>query len=351
MRKETYVMAFGWGVKEKYFSNSYGDTRILTVRKNKDGSLKFSTIKSNGGNMNTRYVRFLTEQEAWKFINDKLPNDTYTVYRCKSERILGLVDPEYGLYMAGVTSPAGIKPARYDINGNQIQKKTDITSTLTVDDIIQGLKSSVGFYTNYGSTRSSYFYYDTKAYREISNLLQNMIDDKLDLHISNELYINKINKISESDINFDCEVEFSCMTNNIENSSGTDLSDWWKEYGRSSKDEKLYDKYSIWISKPVKVNIDISLKDFISKMKAVWDLDDKTLQVNKSMRRALPDLIVDKLKNNPTRIKNIVASLDKHIKNVIEFLDSYDETEEFIESYNKKDIKNILYDLYDNKIK
>ena len=358
MRKEKCVMAFGWGIKDANFSNSYGDIYILTVKKLKDGSLKFSTIKSNGGNIRTPYARFLTKQEAEKFIQDKLPKDEYTVYQCKSERILGLVDPEYGLYMAGVSAPVGVvSPARYDLNGKQIEKEKTIKSTVTVDFIIETLKDMIGYHKwNDASEKESNFSMPSDFYGNCVEIFKDSVDLNDDIRIYSEEYINKITKLSDDQINFDCDVVFEAGLWDLENSAGTNINDWFQE-NRGEKDEnygqacKIYDKYRKWYSKPVNLSITISLNDFTDLMKEWWNDKEKTLQTTSTVKKALGYLIVNKLESDTSWISRVKVGLDKHIKSLLNFLDNYDKTEEFTESYNKKDIKNILYDLYENKVK
>lgn len=77
MEKQEYVIAFGYGIKEKNFSNSYGDIRVLIAHFKNDGTYHPSTIKSNVGGIDRHYVRFLTEEDAKQFYDiykDKAPD-------------------------------------------------------------------------------------------------------------------------------------------------------------------------------------------------------------------------------------------------------------------------------------
>ena len=71
MEKQEYVIAFGYGIKEKHFSNRYGDIRVLIAHFKNDGTYYTSTIKSNGGGVAKHYVRFLTEKDAQIYIDEK----------------------------------------------------------------------------------------------------------------------------------------------------------------------------------------------------------------------------------------------------------------------------------------
>ena len=90
-KKQEYITAFGYGIKEKDFSNEYGDIRVLVAHFKNDGSYYTSTIKSNGGGSAKHYVRFLTEEDAQRYIDEKL-GDGYTPFQAKLPRVLKLLD-------------------------------------------------------------------------------------------------------------------------------------------------------------------------------------------------------------------------------------------------------------------
>ena len=108
MEKQEYIIAFGYGIKEKYFSNRYGDIRVLIAHPKNDGSYYTSTIKSNTGGVAKHYVRFLTKEDAQRYIDEKLGSG-YTYFKAKESRILKLLDSNYNMYIGGVTAPAGVQ--------------------------------------------------------------------------------------------------------------------------------------------------------------------------------------------------------------------------------------------------
>ena len=135
-KKQEYIIAFGYGIKEKDFSNEYGDIRVLVAHFKNDGSYYTSTIKSNTGGVAKHYVRFLTKEDAQRYIDEKL-GDGYIPFKAKHSRLLKLLDSKYNMYVGGVTAPAGVQPAEYNKDGDLV------TPELTSNNIDKGISKIV----------------------------------------------------------------------------------------------------------------------------------------------------------------------------------------------------------------
>lgn len=354
MEKQEYVIAFGYGIKEKHFSNRYGDIRVLIAHFNKDGTYYTSTIKSNGGGVHKHYVRFLTENDAQKYIDEKLGSD-YTYFKAKESRLLKLLDSNYNMYIGGVTAPVGVQPAEYDKNGDLI---TPRISTDNIDkDISKILTWSIG--QEYYFHLESYF-----SESEVDKIIEFFLsgldidtDWKCKFQLCAPFYIKNITP-DDDGINVDLLLKvyfpykyFKETTTKME--MGTILDDPDENFNprvNSIRDvvDKFYD---------LPLNIFINYTDLKDSIDYMWDREDKYPQFKSVIAKIIGERAVEsilKLKPGSTNYQNVI-NLRSEIRDktleIISVIRDYVKTEFFIESYKDKTVQDILHDLYEGKIK
>lgn len=349
MKREKLVRAFGYGVKEANFHNSYGDSRILIALRTKDknNNLLFSTIKSNGGGSKTRYVRFLTKSDALKFIQEKLTGDAYVPYLCRTERVLSLEDPEYGLYLPATEIPSNLlSPAKYDANGKKISN-AQYTDSLTIDNVVDALNfHPTTFGDNQkGSMISNGVRWDySYSFEQIFNERLNLKDtgDALSSTLSS-IYYNAV-KSSDSSIRFDFYLNF-----NVQHLGwyitprGVTLYEWYSVKNKTHESvtyvdpkgkvlngvDAIWGAYSRWDGW-VKFSIDVSFPDLLKEIEDNLDEKDTYLDTTKRVQEAASKALVPFLLNSFAEDNSWVDKADKsftdHFVALMKLLDTwYDE--------------------------
>lgn len=349
MKREKLVSAFGYGVKEANFHNRYGDSYVLVALRTRDenNNLTFSTIKSNGGGSKSRYVRFLTESDALKFIQEKLDDGTaYVPYVCRTERILSLEDPEYGLYLPATEIPSNLlSPAKYDANGKKISN-AQYTNSLTIDSVVDALNMYSTTFGNNQTGTELYIPYETK--KLLTNIFADKMDidlgkigGKLDTMLSDEYCTAR--KSSDSTIHADFYLLFRVFTGSFITPRGVNLYDWYKINSKTktpvtyvdpqgkvlkSADDVL-NTYNAWESM-VKFSMDISFQDFLQGIKK--NLDSKNSyrigadRLREAAKRTLISLLLKNFEKDNSWVDKADKSFTDHFVALMKLLDTwYDE--------------------------
>lgn len=348
MKREKLVRAFGYGIKEANFHNRYGDSRILIALRTRDenNNLTFSTIKSNGGGSKTRYVRFLTKSDALKFIQEKLTSDEYVPYLCKTERVLSLEDPEYGLYLPATEIPSNLlSPAKYDANGKKISDAQYMDS-LTIDNVVDALNfHPTTFGDNQkGSLVSANLQWDYyPSFVRIFNDRLNLRDtgDALSSSLS-DIYYNAV-KSSDSSIRVDFYLNFKIDLGWYVTPRGVTLHDWYNLKAKTHEPvtyvdpkgkvlngaDAIWDAYDEW-DDWVKFSIDVSFPDLLKEIEDNLDAKDSYLDGPGRVQEAASKALIPFLLNSFAEDNSWVGKADKsftdHFVSLMKLLDTwYDE--------------------------
>ena len=346
MEKQEYVIAFGYGIKEKHFSNRYGDIRVLIAHFNKDGAYYTSTIKSNGGGVHKHYVRFLTENDAQKYIDEKLGSG-YTYFKAKESRLLKLLDSNYNMYIGGVTAPVGVQPSEYDKNGNLI------TPTLSIDNIDKDISKIVNSLID-----KKYYVNTSKFDDQVTEFFFSGLDIDIGLHcfeVGRFIYIKNIIP-NDDGINVDLDIEVRCYYSEFRETT-TQV-----RLNKVLYDEDFGDQIRSLIGQTPKIyslpfNIFVKYTDLKDSIGYMWDREDKYPQFKSVIGEIIGERAVEsilKLKPGSTNYQNVI-NLRTEIRDIttklISIAKDYAKTEVFIESYKDKTVQDILHDLYEGKIK
>ena len=139
---DKFVYGYGWGLKDKNFSNSYGDSYVykFTQAKGKpkilpNGDLNGSAKKSNGVQYSDNLVRFLTEKDALDYINSHPNFSDYIPFKARSRRVMRLVDS--GLKVYETVPSDDVDFQLFDDNGKMMTSERDFTE---LKDIVDYLK-------------------------------------------------------------------------------------------------------------------------------------------------------------------------------------------------------------------
>ena len=349
MKREKLVKAFGYGIKEANFHNRYGDSYVLVALRTRDENnrLTFSTIKSNGGGSKSRYVRFLTESDALKFIQEKLDNGTaYVPYVCKTERVLSLEDPEYGLYLPATEIPSNLlSPAKYDLNGKKISD-AQYTDSLTIDNVVDALNFHP---TTFGDNQKGSRISDGVRW-DYSKKFENIFDDRLNLRdmgdaLSSNLfsiYYNAV-KSSDSSIRFDFYLNFNIHLGWYITPRGVTLHDWYNIKDKTHESvtyvdlkgkvlngvEAIWDAYNGWDGW-VKFSMDISFQDFLQGIKKNLDAKNSYVtgvdRVWLAAERTLVSLLLKNFEKDNSWVDKADKSFTDHFVALMKLLDTwYDE--------------------------
>lgn len=349
MKREKLVSAFGYGVKEANFHNRYGDSYVLVALRTRDenNNLTFSTIKSNGGGSKSRYVRFLTESDALKFIQEKLDNGTaYVPYVCRTERILSLEDPEYGLYLPATEIPSNLlSPAKYDANGKKISN-AQYTNSLTIDSVVDALNLYFDTFGNNQAGTELYIPYETeklltKIFVDKMDIDLGKIGGKLDTMLVHEYCAAR--KSSDSTIHADFYLLFRVLTGSFITPRGVNLYDWYRINSKTktpvtyvdpqgkvlkSADDVL-NTYNAW-DRMVKFSMDISFQDFLQGIKK--NLDSKNSyrigvdRLREAAKRTLISLLLKNFDKDNSWVDKADKSFTDHFVALMKLLDTwYDE--------------------------
>lgn len=349
MKREKLVRAFGYGVKKANFHNRYGDSYVLVALRTRDenNNLTFSTIKSNGGGSKSRYVRFLTESDALKFIQEKLDDGTaYVPYVCRMERVLSLEDPEYGLYLPATEIPSNLlSPAKYDANGKKISN-AQYTDSLTIDNVVDALNFHP---TTFGDNQKGSMISDgvrwdySRSFEQIFNERLNLKDtgDALSSTLSS-IYYNAV-KSSDSSIRFDFYLNFNVHLGWYITPRGVTLHDWYNVKNKTHESvtyvdpkgkvlngvDAIWDAYNGW-DDWVKFSIDVSFPDLLKEIKDNLDEKDTYLDTTERVQEAASKALVPFLLNSFAEDNSWVDKADKsftdHFVALMKLLDTwYDE--------------------------
>ena len=346
MEKQEYVIAFGYGIKEKHFSNRYGDIRVLIAHFNKDGAYYTSTIKSNGGGVHKHYVRFLTENDAQKYIDEKLGSG-YTYFKAKESRLLKLLDSNYNMYIGGVTAPVGVHPAEYDKKGDLI------TPRISSDNIDKDISKIVNSLID-----KKYYVNSSKFDDQVTEFFFSGLDIDIGLHdfeVGRFIYIKNIIP-NDDGINVDLDIDVRCYYSDFRETTTQMRMD------TILNDEDFGDQIRSLITQTPKVyslpfNIFVKYTDLKDSIGYMWDREDKYPQFKSVIGEIIGERAVEsilKLKPGSTNYQNVI-NLRTEIRDIttklISIAKDYAKTEVFIESYKDKTVQDILHDLYEGKIK
>lgn len=348
MKREKLVRAFGYGVKKANFHNRYGDSYVLVALRTRDenNNLTFSTIKSNGGGSKTRYVRFLTKSDALKFIQEKLTGDAYVPYLCKTERVLSLEDPEYGLYLPATEIPSNLlSPAKYDANGKKISN-AQYTDSLTIDSVVDALNLYPDTFgdNQKGSRISDGVRWDySKKFETIFDARLNLKDtgDALSSNLFS-IYYNAV-KSSDSSIRFDFYLNFNVHLGWYITPRGVTLHDWYNVKNKTHESvtyvdpkgkvlngvDAIWDAYNGWDGW-VKFSIDVSFPELLQGIETNMDAKNTYLDTPKRVQEAASKALVPFLLNSFAEDNSWVDKADKsftdHFVALMKLLDTwYDE--------------------------
>ena len=333
MEKQEYIIAFGYGIKEKHFSNRYGDIRVLIAHFKNDGSYYTSTIKSNGGGVAKHYVRFLTEEDAQRYIDEKLGSG-YTYFKAKESRLLKLLDSNYNMYIGGVTAPVGVQPAEYDKNGNLI------TPTLSVDNIDKDISKIVNSLID-----KKYYVNSSKFDDQVTEFFFSGLDIDIGLHdfeVGRFIYIKNIIPNDEG-INVDLDIDVRCYYSDFRETT-TQV-----RLNKVLYDEDFGDQIRSLITQTPKIyslpfNIFVKYTDLKDSIGYMWNREDKYPQFKSVIGKIIGERAVEsilKLKPGSTNYQNVI-NLRSEIRDIttklISIVKDYSKTEVFIESYKDKNI-------------
>lgn len=337
MEKQEYIIAFGYGIKEKDFSNMYGDIRVLVAHFKNDGSYYTSTIKSSGGGAAKHYVRFLTEEDAQRYIDEKL-GDGYTPFKAKHSRLLKLLDSKYNMYIGGVTTPVGIQPPEYDIDGDLV--------TSEFDDVVKGiskiLNSLIGkeyYYTAGGS-----------AIDKITEFFFSGLDidtGPYGFNLGHRFYIKNIIP-NDDGINVDLNVAVYCPYVNFEETTTqTKISDILHDPDEQVKN--LIDSMQNEIKKnrQLQLNIFISYADIKYSLRGRWNGRSNSPRFKPTVVEVIGQEVVNSILHSEPGSANYqnVINLRTEIRDIttklISIARDYANTEVFIESYKDKNVGSV----------
>ena len=348
MKKQEYIIAFGYGIKEKDFSNTYGDIRVLVAHPKNDGSYYTSTIKSNTGGVAKHYVRFLTKEDAQRYIDEKLGSG-YTYFKAKESRILKLLDSKYNMYIGGVTEPVGVHPAEYNKNGDLI------TPRISSDNIDKDISKIVDSLIN----KEYYFNLSNSAVDKITEFFLSGLDIDVGwygFNLGHHFYIKNITP-NDDGINVDLllKVHFPYSyfrETTTKMNMDTILSDPDENFNprvNSIRNSKYYD---------LPFNIFINYTDLKDSIKDMWNGGSRNytsfeFEILKLMGKTAVDSILN-LKPGSINYQNLIdlrTEVREKTLEIISIIRDYNKTELFMESYKDKTVQDILHDLYEGKVK
>ena len=344
---DKYVNAFGYGIKEKYFSNSYGDIRVLIAHFKNDGTYYTSTIKSNGGGIHKHYVRFLTKNEAQNYINSVagVNASNYTIYKAKTQKILKLIDPSYNMYASGFDLPAGVQLDEYNQNG-ELVAKTDTSST---DYLVNAFEKLIGrereFYVRFTDSLTKFLNLDTSPDilgRGVYKIVGVKPDD------DNLLF----------DIGYKLSYNFYFIREPTLNKSLYDVS------------HDLEFVYTATTLKVIDPDLPINVSDTLFTtlklpIKYINNMLDVLRNKISNITYVLERIIEDNFKNDIVNVVNIADKSSVEFQDLVAFKDKIEKaknkvfefirlacegTEDISESCADKDVMTILHELYDEKI-
>ena len=345
MKKQEYIIAFGYGIKEKDFSNMYGDIRVLVAHFKNDGSYYTSTIKSSGGGAAKHYVRFLTEEDAQRYIDEKLGSD-YTYFKAKESRILKLLDSKYDMYIGGVTAPAGMQPPEYDRYG-------DLVTSESIDkDTFKVLNSLIG--------KKHYYGLGGAAVDKITEFFFSGLDIYVGQYGFNLGYCFYIKNITFNDdgINVDLNVEVDCPYLNFEETTTqTKIRDILNDADEHVKNLIDSVQNEIKRNRQLQLNIFISYMDLKHSIRDIWNGGSNSPRFKSAVVRVIGQEVVDSIlhsepgSSNYQNVINLRTEIREITNKLISIARDYVNTEVFIESYKDKTVQDILHDLYEGKVK
>ena len=336
MKKQEYVIAFGYGIKEKDFSNTYGDIRVLVAHPKNDGSYYTSTIKSNTGGVAKHYVRFLTKEDAQRYIDEKLGSG-YTYFKAKESRILKLLDSKYNMYIGGVTEPVGVHPAEYNKDGDLI------TPRISSDNIDKDISKIVDSLIN----KEYYFNLSNSAVDKITEFFFSGLDIDVGwygFNLGHHFYIKNITPNDEG-INVDLNVEVDCPYENFkETTTQTKIYDILHDPDEHLKNRINSIKKEIYKGHQLQLNIFIKYIDLKHSIRDKWDREDKYPQFKSAIVKVIGQEVVDSILHpepdsaNYQNVINLRTEIRDITTKLISIARDYTNTEVFIESYKDKDV-------------
>ena len=338
-KKQEYIIAFGYGIKEKDFSNTYGDIRVLVAHPKNDGSYYTSTIKSNTGGVAKHYVRFLTKEDAQRYIDEKLESG-YTYFKAKESRILKLLDSKYNMYIGGVTESVGVHPAEYNKDGDLI------TPRISSDNIDKDISKIVDSLIN----KEYYFNLSNSAVDKITEFFLSGLDIDVGwygFNLGHHFYIKNITPNDEG-INVDLNVDVDCHYLDFkETTTQMSLSKILDDSDAHTKN--LIDSMLKEIHKDsqVQLNIFISYMDLKHSIRRIWKGGSNSPRFKSAVVRVIGQEVVDSILHSEPGSSNYQNVIDLRTKvretttKLISIARDYANTEVFIESYEDKNIGSV----------
>lgn len=340
-----YLNMYGYGIRSDTFSYK---PRVLTR-----GKKDFKLLDPINIHSSTNYVKFLTEKDAQKFIDDYLdktpPFDKYDykIYKARKQKNHILFDDKYNLYLTIPEVDNRLVFTSLDKNNNVISQESSFDD-MTISDLCTYLNQLF-------ETDPQVFAYlwDSKtdsALNDYINYLSSSSERKAKLSLPDSIHLtfyfikHKISQIDESHINIQGTFGIDC---NIENYMAN--SPDWSEFlntGHYGSDVqfgvvgtgRFHDKL---------INITIDLQDFksyISNISKYRSFQELLLKYFTNKLKLLP------LENNcDPKLKKILNDFKDKLNKTLDFLDQeFDNftSTDIIESYipdNLLDEANLRY--------
>lgn len=348
---DEYVNAYGYGIIDNEFkqfalNNPYKDDGILIARFKNNGTYSTGVINATHANADTKYIRFLTKNEAQNYINSVagVNASNYTIYKAKTQKILKLIDPSYNMYASGFELPAGVQPDEYNQNGEFVSK-TDTSST---DYLVNAFKKLIGRYKKF------YIFYDNPLAKFLGF-------DKTDTYGEGVYTLIDV-KPDDDNLLFDIKYKLSYRLHSIEEPTlHKSLDDVNRdfEFGHTESTLKAIDPdLSINVSDKLSITLKLSIKYINNMIDVLWNKKSNITGV-------LERIITGNFENDIFSMVNIADKSSTGFQDLITFKDkiekaknklfefirlAYEGTEDIVESCTDKDVTTILHELYDEKI-
>ena len=348
---DEYVNAYGYGIIDNQFkqfalNNPYKDDGILIARVKKDGTYSTGVLNATHANANTKYIRFLTKNDAQNYINSVagVNASNYTIYKAKTQKILKLIDPSYNMYASGFELPAGVQLDEYNQNG-ELVSKTDTSST---DYLANAFKKLIGKYQTF------YVFSD-------SSLARFLGFDKTDIYGEGGYTLTDVKPDGDNllfDINYSLSYNLYYLKEPTLNKTLKDVSHDFG-FGYTQLTLKAIDPdLPFNVSDKLFTTLKLPIKYINNMIDVLWN---KKSNITGALERIIRGnfekdtaSIVNIADKSSSGFQDLVAFKDKIEKaknKIFEFIKlAYEGTEDISESCADKDVMTILHELYDEKI-
>lgn len=320
MQYEKYINFYGYGIRDKNFSNSFNDKLILTMGKRGDFKLSKSTSLGN----TTQYVRFITEEDANNFIinyldkDPKLSSNSYESYKVKVNRNAIMIDNNYHIYITKNSDDIFSIPPYFDKDGVKLSDAQTL-DTMSIDNLYNILNS------NMGSLRFDYGYkLDQKIVNTSFPLLIKTLksikqgyDD-----INSELHVN-VSKIKLKKDNKYVELEFKIS---IWHFNAYKIIDAIIDYSLGTSQDNEEVRYKLYDTpcecyRPIVNSIKFTVADFKKYVKTTSSSSSSPLV----LKDVCINFMTEKLENyvNPVLIDNFNKAFKEWLNKVLDSIKNY----------------------------